>query len=180
METAAIAKEKGLAVVSGFVIAITSASEKSLSESTTEKLATSSHCTLATTAAAVGSMAASPSGARWNTRVRNWPYYTWLSGDFNVEQHVHSLDKAAWVMHDEVPLKATGLGGRQVRTDEKFGHIFDHMATVYEYKNGDQGVQQLPPNGRLLSRCFGLHLRHQRHRRNDEGNHRQHRWQEMA
>ena len=48
-------------------------------------------------------------------QMRNWLYYTWLSGDFNVEQHVHSLDKAAWVMGDKPPLKATGLGGRQVR-----------------------------------------------------------------
>ncbi len=38
-------------------------------------------------------------------QLRNWLYFTWLSGDFNVEQHIHSLDKAAWVMKDEPPLR---------------------------------------------------------------------------
>jgi len=69
-------------------------------------------------------------------QLRNWLYFTWLSGDHNVEQHVHSLDKAAWVMHDEPPVKAWGLGGRQVRTQPEFGHIYDHHAVVYEYANG--------------------------------------------
>jgi predicted dehydrogenase len=69
-------------------------------------------------------------------QLRNWLYFTWLSGDHNVEQHIHSLDKMAWAMRDEYPVKATGIGGRQVRTDPKFGHIFDHHSVVYEYKNG--------------------------------------------
>jgi predicted dehydrogenase len=69
-------------------------------------------------------------------QVRNWLYFTWLSGDFNVEQHIHSLDKMAWVMKDEYPVKAVGLGGRQVRTGEEFGHIFDHHSVVYEFRNG--------------------------------------------
>jgi predicted dehydrogenase len=30
-------------------------------------------------------------------------------------------------------------GGRQVRTDPKFGHIFDHFEIVYEYGNGARG-----------------------------------------
>jgi predicted dehydrogenase len=69
-------------------------------------------------------------------QLRNWLYFTWLSGDHNVEQHVHSLDKGCWAMLDEPPARATGLGGRQVRTDEKWGNIFDHHAVVYEYDNG--------------------------------------------
>jgi predicted dehydrogenase len=69
-------------------------------------------------------------------QMRNWLYFTWLSGDFNVEQHVHSLDKASWAMHDEPPLRATGLGGRQVRVEEPWGNIYDHFAVVYEYANG--------------------------------------------
>jgi predicted dehydrogenase len=69
-------------------------------------------------------------------QMRNWLYFTWLSGDFNVEQHVHSLDKMAWAMRDQNPVKCYGLGGRQVRTGADFGHIFDHMSVVYEYANG--------------------------------------------
>jgi predicted dehydrogenase len=69
-------------------------------------------------------------------QMRNWYYFTWLSGDFNVEQHVHFLDVCTWVMHNEYPVKAVGLGGRQVRTGPEFGHIYDHFAVVYEYANG--------------------------------------------
>jgi predicted dehydrogenase len=69
-------------------------------------------------------------------QMRNWYYYTWLSGDFNVEQHIHSLDKMAWAMQDETPIRASGSGGRQQRTDAKYGNIFDHFDIVYEYANG--------------------------------------------
>lgn len=69
-------------------------------------------------------------------QLRNWLYYTWLSGDHIVEQHIHSLDKAVWLMDDEPPVSAVGLGGRQVRTDEAYGHIYDHFAVCYEWANG--------------------------------------------
>jgi predicted dehydrogenase len=69
-------------------------------------------------------------------QIRNWLYFTWLSGDFNVEQHVHSLDKMAWAMKDVYPARCYGLGGRQVRTGPEFGHIYDHMSVVYEWENG--------------------------------------------
>ncbi len=69
-------------------------------------------------------------------QLRNWPFFTWLSGDFNVEQHVHSLDKMAWAMGDQYPVRAWGSGGRQVRVEPVYGHIFDHHTVVYEYANG--------------------------------------------
>jgi predicted dehydrogenase len=69
-------------------------------------------------------------------QLRNWPYFTWLSGDHIVEQACHSLDKMAWAMRDEPPIKAVGTGGRQTRTGKEFGHIFDHHAVAFEYKNG--------------------------------------------
>jgi myo-inositol 2-dehydrogenase / D-chiro-inositol 1-dehydrogenase len=69
-------------------------------------------------------------------QMRNWLYFTWLSGDHIVEQHVHSLDKVAWALHDQYPVRAFGLGGRQVRTGPEFGQIFDHHAVVFEFANG--------------------------------------------
>jgi predicted dehydrogenase len=69
-------------------------------------------------------------------QMRNWYNFTWLSGDFNVEQHVHFLDVCAWVMKDAYPARAVGVGGRQVRTGPEFGHIYDHFAVVYEYAGG--------------------------------------------
>jgi len=69
-------------------------------------------------------------------QMRNWYYYTWLCGDHIVEQHVHNLDVANWAKNDETPVKCFGMGGRQVRTDPLFGHIYDHHAVVYEYADG--------------------------------------------
>jgi predicted dehydrogenase len=68
-------------------------------------------------------------------QLRNWLYFTWLSGDHIVEQHVHNLDVVNWAMQAH-PVKARGMGGRQVRTDPKFGHIFDHHAVQYQYESG--------------------------------------------
>jgi predicted dehydrogenase len=69
-------------------------------------------------------------------QMRNWYYFTWLSGDFNVEQHVHFLDVCTWVLKNEYPVKAIGMGGRAVRTGPEYGNIYDHFSIVYEYANG--------------------------------------------
>jgi predicted dehydrogenase len=68
-------------------------------------------------------------------QVRNWLYFCWLSGDHIVEQHVHNLDVVNWALQGH-PVKALGMGGRQVRTDPAYGHIYDHFAVEYEYPNG--------------------------------------------
>jgi len=68
--------------------------------------------------------------------MRNWYNFTWLSGDFNVEQHVHYLDVCAWALKDAYPIKAIGMGGRQVLTEPEYGNIYDHFSIVYEYASG--------------------------------------------
>jgi myo-inositol 2-dehydrogenase / D-chiro-inositol 1-dehydrogenase len=68
-------------------------------------------------------------------QLRNWLYFTWLSGDHIVEQHVHNLDVINWAL-DAHPVSAYGMGGRQARTEPAYGHIFDHFAVDYEYANG--------------------------------------------
>jgi predicted dehydrogenase len=68
-------------------------------------------------------------------QLRNWLYFTWLSGDHIVEQHVHNIDVINWVMGTH-PVSAFGMGGRQVRTAQKYGHIYDHFAVEFEYPNG--------------------------------------------
>lgn len=69
-------------------------------------------------------------------QLRNWLYYNWLSGDHIIEQAIHSIDMLQWAMGDTLPLRVTGSGGRQKRTDPKFGNVYDHFALVYEYENG--------------------------------------------
>ncbi len=66
---------------------------------------------------------------------RNWLYFTWLSGDHIVEQHIHNLDVMNWAMKS-TPLKVMGVGGRQVRTGPEYGHIYDHFGLEYEYPGG--------------------------------------------
>jgi predicted dehydrogenase len=68
-------------------------------------------------------------------QIRNWLFLTWLSGDHIVEQHVHNLDVINWFVGSP-PVKCAGMGGRQVRTGQEFGNIFDHFAIEYEYPDG--------------------------------------------
>ncbi len=75
-------------------------------------------------------------------QLRNWYYFTWLSGDHIVEQHVHNIDVVNWAVGSN-PVKALGMGGRQVRDDPKYGNIYDHFAVEFEYEDG----------ARLLSMC---------------------------
>jgi len=72
----------------------------------------------------------SMSGMEW--QCRNWPWFTWLSGDHIVEQHVHNLDIMNWALQAH-PVQVMGMGGREVRD---LGNIYDHFAIEYEYPNG--------------------------------------------
>ena len=68
-------------------------------------------------------------------QIRNWLYFTWLSGDHICEQHVHNLDAVNWALGNSHPTSCLGMGGRQVRTQAHFGHIFDHFSIDYTYPN---------------------------------------------
>jgi len=68
-------------------------------------------------------------------QLRSWPYFTWLSGDHIVEQHVHNLDVINWALGSH-PVQCIAMGGRQVRTGPEYGNIFDHFAVEYEYPDG--------------------------------------------
>lgn len=86
-----------------------------------------------------------PGQTEMQFQVNNWYYFTWLSGDHIVEQHVHDLDVMNWLMQSH-PVKARGLGGRQARTPEwgkaqgygadAVGEIFDHHSVEFEYPDG--------------------------------------------
>jgi predicted dehydrogenase len=92
-------------------------------------------------------------------QMRNWYNFTWLSGDFNVEQHVHFLDLCAWIMNNQYPVSAIGIGGRQVLTGPEYGNIYDHFSIVYEYANGTRLVsncrQQPGCKGDMSAQAYG-------------------------
>ena len=64
-------------------------------------------------------------------QIRCWPYFTWLSGDHVVEQHLHNVDVVNWVLG--TPKNCHARGGRIARTGEKFGNIYDHFSGVFDY-----------------------------------------------
>ncbi len=68
-------------------------------------------------------------------QMRNWYYFNWLCGDHIVEQHIHNIDVANWFI-GEFPIHAQGMGGREVRTDKKYGEIFDHHFVEFTYPSG--------------------------------------------
>jgi predicted dehydrogenase len=92
---------------------------------------------------------AKPRQPEWSDmtyHMRNWYNFTWLSGDFNVEQHVHFLDIAAWAM-GRYPDFAVGVGGRQVLVEPEYGNIYDHFSVLYEIENGPKFLSQTRQQG---------------------------------
>jgi len=67
-------------------------------------------------------------------QIRNFVYFTWLSGDCIVETLLHNIDVVNWAFGGP-PLSAVGIGGRQVRTEAKYGHVYDHFCIEYVYRD---------------------------------------------
>ena len=76
-----------------------------------------------------------PDQTEMQYQVSNWYYFVWVCGDHIVEQHVHDLDVMNWIKNDH-PVRANGMGGRQVRKGKDHGEIFDHHAVEFEYADG--------------------------------------------
>ncbi len=83
-----------------------------------------------------------PEQTEMEHQMRNWYYFNWLCGDHIAEQHIHNIDVCNWVKGGP-PVKAQGVGGRQVRTGVEFGEIFDHHMVEFTYADGTK----------LLSEC---------------------------
>jgi myo-inositol 2-dehydrogenase / D-chiro-inositol 1-dehydrogenase len=82
-----------------------------------------------------------PDEKEMHYQIRNWYYFTWLSGDHIVEQHVHNIDVVNWIKGDH-PVRAQGQGGRQVRNAKRHGQIFDHHCVEFEYADGLRMLSQ--------------------------------------
>lgn len=136
METVAEAKKKNLALVSGLCWRYDVAMRETFKRIHDGMIGDIIALQCAYNAGGLWHIPRKPQYSDMEWQCRNWLYFTWLSGDHIVEQHIHSLDKMAWAMKDVYPMRATGTGGRQVRTGPEFGHIFDHHSVVFEYANG--------------------------------------------
>ncbi len=83
-------------------------------------------------------------------QLRNWSNFLWISGDWMMEVHVHSVDKMAWAMQDVPPVKVVANGGKQVPV---YGNIYDHFDVTYEYENGMLAALKT----RNQAGCYGEH-----------------------
>lgn len=68
-------------------------------------------------------------------QMRNWYYFNWLCGDHITEQHIHNIDVINW-FKGGYPVKAQGMGGRQVRKGKDHGEIYDHHYVEFHYADG--------------------------------------------
>lgn len=82
-----------------------------------------------------------PGETEMHYQIRNWYYFTWLSGDHIVEQHVHNIDVINWIKGTH-PVRGQGMGGRQVRKAKRHGQIFDHHFVEFEYADGTRMFSQ--------------------------------------
>lgn len=76
-----------------------------------------------------------PGETEMQYQIRNWYFFTYLSGDHIVEQHCHNIDVGNW-FKGAYPIRANGIGGRQTRTSPECGQIFDHHYVEFEYADG--------------------------------------------
>ncbi len=136
LATAQIAKEKNLSVVSGFCFRYDFPSRAIFDKVLNGDIGEIKSISTFRNGGELWYFDRQPDWSKMTYEMRNWYYYNWLSGDFMVEQSVHSLDMMSWAMGDVMPLKAIGTGGRQVRVDPKYGNIYDHSAVEFEYPNG--------------------------------------------
>ena len=139
LESCAMARQKGLTVVSGLCYRYENAKRETIKRIHEGALG---DIVALETAYNTGGLWLKPRKDKWSDmeyQIRNWLYFDWLSGDHINEQHIHSLDKIAWAMGDIYPAKATASGGRVQRTQPEYGNIYDHFNTVYEWPNGVRG-----------------------------------------
>jgi predicted dehydrogenase len=92
-------------------------------------------------------------------QMRNWYHFTWLSGDFNVEQHVHFLDVCAWALGDRYPTRCIAMGARQTRP-KNGGNIYDSFSAVFDYSDGVKVFSNSRHiRGRNVYRNMGVELK---------------------
>ena len=157
IETAKKAKEKGLALMSGFCWRHDIPKIETYNRLLDGAIGNINTVYNTYNTGALWYREPQPGWSEMENKMRNWLYYTWISGDHIVEQAVHSIDLMSWAMGDQLPISASGAGGRQSRTEEKFGNIYDHFAIVFEYGDGRRGYH-FSRQQKDCSRAYGVDM----------------------
>jgi predicted dehydrogenase len=104
---------------------------------------------------------ASRAGPTSEWQLRNWLYFTWLSGDHICEQHVHNLDVVNWALGRPPRSAPSAWGGRRSAPGPSTGISYDHFAVDYEYPQRGPLAEHVPADRRELNNCLGGRRRHQ-------------------
>ena len=151
LESAALAKEKGLNIVTGLVNRYSSRVQDVVKRIHDGQIGT-----------VVTARANRLGGPLWTRRrqegdtemmyqMRNWVNFNWMASEFINDVTVHQLDVAMWCIGDEwTPVNAYGLGGQVARTQQDTGDMYDTMSVVYEYADG----RPLYAFSRQIPGCF--------------------------
>jgi predicted dehydrogenase len=81
-------------------------------------------------------------------QISNWYNFSYLSGDGLVEQAIHSVDKVGWAFRDIDPVSCVAVGGRQIPAHG--GNIYDHFEANYLYPDGRRAFVV----HRQIERCY--------------------------
>jgi predicted dehydrogenase len=137
LETAKLAKEKNLSLVSGFCWRYSNYIQdtfQQIEQGAIGNIVAYYGTYLTSPVKPMPPASDRPAGmgdVEW--QIRNWYNFIWTCGDGLVEQGVHTVDKVAWAMKDQPPVSCTGVGGRQIPAEG--GNIWDHIEVNYLYPN---------------------------------------------
>lgn len=138
LESARIAREKSLSLMSGFCWRYQDQVRETMAK--LHEGGIGDLRAIQTTYNTTGWIKPKPRQGAWTDAefmTRNWHYFHPLSGDHIVEQAVHAIDWQAWAMQDAPPERCWAVGGRQTRPDvPETGNVYDNFSITYEYAGG--------------------------------------------
>ena len=140
LEAAAEAKTKGLGLLSGFCYRFANGERELMKRVHAGEIGDVRTVYGAYMGASPWEKERKPEWGDLEWQLRNWLYYTWLSGDHLVEQAIHTVDKMLWAFQDATPVRAWSVAGRQQRVEEQYGNVYDHFGVCYEFENNRLGT----------------------------------------
>ena len=146
-ESVEIARQKRLSIVSGFVWRYSDPERATFGQINNGLIGDIRAAYTTYNTGVLNKFPRKPEWSEMEFQLRNWQHFTWLGGDHIVEQACHSIDKMHWSLGGVLPTQCTAIGGRQARTGEESGNVYDHFSVTYEYASGARGFhmcRQIP------------------------------------
>jgi predicted dehydrogenase len=139
IESAKKAKEKHLALVSGFCWRYSAAQREAYQRIHDGAIGEVRSVQTTYNTGPLGDVARNPEWTDMEWQLRNWKAFNWASGDHIVEQACHAIDWMNWAFNGRMPARAFAVGGRAARSGEWTGNMYDHFGVFYEYEDGSRG-----------------------------------------